>query len=83
MYIVGKYEWTNQASCSQVDPELWFPKRGEPTWGPKRICEECPVLEQCLEHVKQIEMSEGATMDGIWAGLSRGERIWKRRRKIW
>ncbi|HWP38366.1 MAG TPA: WhiB family transcriptional regulator [Gemmatimonadales bacterium] len=39
----------------------------------KRICARCPVREECLRYVEQLEAEIGP-QDGIWAGLTPEER---------
>lgn len=41
--------WMPEGLCNTVDPELWFPDRGNGTsLKAKAICRECPVVERCL-----------------------------------
>lgn len=55
--------WWDDASCRQVDPELWFPDDNENGWHAKRICARCPVQAACLEYA--IATRQNA---GIWGG---------------
>lgn len=57
-------EWVDDALCSQVDPELFFPEQGESSAMAKRICGMCDVREQCLKYAV-----ETCQMDGIWSGV--------------
>lgn len=44
-------DWIDDAACTQVDPELFFPStedNWQPTRDAKRICAGCPVAAQCL-----------------------------------
>lgn len=43
-------DWTASALCAQVDPEVWFPEKGEKNADAKRICARCEVREQCLAY---------------------------------
>lgn len=62
-------EWIDDALCSQTDPEIFFPERGQPTTAvAKAICEECPVKEPCLKFAMLNDES------GIWGGLTKSER---------
>ena len=65
-------DWMADAKCasSGLDPETWFPER-QPTVKAiaKRICQTCPVRQECLDFADQ----EGYD-DGIWGGLDRDER---------
>ena len=62
--------WQDHALCAQVDPELWFPEKGESSRPAKRICQRCPVQAECrsaaLARCEQY---------GIWGGLSYKERM--------
>jgi WhiB family redox-sensing transcriptional regulator len=43
--------WRNDAACTQVDPELFFPSEDEkwrPTRSAQQVCASCPVAAQCL-----------------------------------
>ena len=58
-------DWRDQAACTYVDPDLWFPEKGESSDEAKRICRTCPVQADCLAdalaHYEQY---------GIWGGHS-------------
>ncbi len=55
------------ATCSQTDPETWFPEPGQRdlTRMAKKMCSECVVLEQCT-----IDTLANPHQFGIRAGLS-------------
>jgi WhiB family redox-sensing transcriptional regulator len=36
------------ALCAQVDPELFFPEKGQPSAPAKAVCARCPVTALCL-----------------------------------
>jgi WhiB family transcriptional regulator, redox-sensing transcriptional regulator len=38
-----------QALCAQVDPELFFPEKGQPSRKALAVCAACPVRETCRE----------------------------------
>jgi hypothetical protein len=43
--------WMDDAACTQVDPELFFPTEEDlwrPTRDAKKICASCPVRDLCL-----------------------------------
>lgn len=57
--------WREGALCAQVDPEVWFPRKGISSRRARNICAECPVRQECL--------SEALSQDsrhGMWGGLS-------------
>lgn len=62
-------DWHSQAVCSQTDPEAFYPEKGGSTREAKRICRECPVLQQCRQWA--IDHDERY---GVWGGLSERER---------
>jgi len=66
--------WMEQARCRGCSPSLFFPTRGEGTENDaaKRVCAQCPVIDECLEYalVNQEKV-------GVWGGTSE-----KQRRKI-
>lgn len=64
-----KASWWHKASCSGVDPELFFPQRGVSTRPAKELCKECEVRDECLEYA----LATGERF-GIWGGLSERER---------
>lgn len=61
--------WRTEASCKGLDPDLFFPERGEPTAHIKAVCEGCPVKAECL--------ALGLELDGpgVWGGTSERERV--------
>jgi len=62
-------EWRVDGKCNGVDPDLFFPKRGESTSEAKKVCASCPVKSECLEFA--LATSEKY---GIWGGKSERER---------
>lgn len=63
------YDWTIDALCSQVDPEIFFPDKGASTRPAKRVCSACPVRAECLQFA--VDHHERF---GIYGGLSERER---------
>lgn len=61
--------WQNRANCAGVDPDLFFPERGESTREAKEVCRGCVVRLDCLEFA--LTNSEKF---GIWGGMSERER---------
>lgn len=61
--------WADEAICAQTDPDAFFPEKGGSTKEAKRICQGCPVREDCLNYA--IEHDERF---GIWGGHSERER---------
>lgn len=70
--------WRARADCSEVDPELWFPKRGSrPSRKVLEICGRCDVREECLE----TALASSDPPYGIWGGTTEGERRALRRER--
>ena len=74
-------DWRHHAACRETDPELFFPIGNT---GPallqieeaKAVCQRrCPVTEQCLRWALDTNQT-----DGVWGGLSEGERRAVKRR---
>ncbi|MFP5577158.1 MAG: WhiB family transcriptional regulator [Acidimicrobiia bacterium] len=56
-------------ACRGADPDVFFPDRGESLEPAKRICGECVVRDECLEHA----LRNGERF-GVWGGTSERER---------
>ena len=82
---IPKFVFDDKASCSNTDPELFFPQEREYINGKiynfyenlaeaKKICESCPLRIQCLEYaLKNAEY-------GVWGGTTEEQRHLLRRR---
>jgi WhiB family redox-sensing transcriptional regulator len=60
--------WMDDAACTNVDPELFFPEGRDQEARideAKAVCASCPVLELCL--VRALDNKE---QHGIWAGAT-------------
>lgn len=70
-------DWTVDAACVSVDPELWFPEiGGATTRAVLKICAACPVRASCLATaVVNVE-------DRIWGGVQAVRRS-QARGQIW
>lgn len=64
-------DWTHQAACRDIDPELWFPRRGDSHTATeaKAVCNTCPVQNECLEYALRWRINHG-----IWGGLTERRR---------
>lgn len=67
-------EWAKQAECRHLNPDLFFPERGEPVTAAKAVCAGCPVRAECLDYA----LANGEK-HGIWGGTSERERRRMRR----
>ncbi len=63
-------------SCRGMDPDLFFPDRGESLAPAQAICAECIVADECLEYA----LVNGERF-GVWGGTSERERRRIRRRR--
>jgi WhiB family redox-sensing transcriptional regulator len=59
--------WVTDAACRGMDPNAWFPERGDLVAPLKAICADCPVKEPCAEYAVMEKY-------GIWGGKSERER---------
>nr|WP_204398830.1 WhiB family transcriptional regulator [Arcanobacterium pluranimalium] len=74
--LVDFWDWQILGSCNSLDPEFFFHPEGE-RGGPrrrrieraKRICQNCPVIEQCRDYALSHHEPYG-----VWGGLSEEER---------
>jgi WhiB family redox-sensing transcriptional regulator len=58
-------DWHDQAACRGLDPDMFFPERGDSGAEAKGVCEGCPVRLDCLEWA--LETNQIA---GVWGGLA-------------
>ena len=65
----GVVSWREQAACRGLDPDLFFPGRGELAEPAKQVCAVCPVSAECLDAA-----NDGLEKFGIWSGLSERQR---------
>jgi WhiB family transcriptional regulator, redox-sensing transcriptional regulator len=56
-------------SCRGMDPDVFFPDRGESLSPAKAVCAECIVRDECLE----FALDQGERF-GVWGGTSERER---------
>ena len=61
--------WMTAGNCAGVDPELFFPQRGESSEDAKAVCRGCLVRAECLDYALSIN-----ERNGIWGGTSERER---------
>lgn len=70
--------WHTRAACRGLDPDVFFPERGEPVREAKAICATCPVQSQCLAHaIDNVERW------GVWGGTTDRQRIAIRKARRW
>jgi WhiB family transcriptional regulator, redox-sensing transcriptional regulator len=71
--------WRAASACLNADPDLFFPIAvgtavSKQVTRALRICDGCPVRQQCLDFAMQ-----SGEKDGIWGGTTPEERIRARR----
>ena len=66
--------WWERAKCRGVDPDLFFPSRGDSGREALAVCAECPVQPQCLQYA----LDNGERL-GIWGGTTGKQRRKMRR----
>jgi WhiB family redox-sensing transcriptional regulator len=69
--------WMSEGLCRVYPPNKFFPSDGAGVERARKICANCPVVQQCLEYALENRIEHG-----VWGGCSERERrrILKRRR---
>jgi WhiB family redox-sensing transcriptional regulator len=69
--------WMRDGNCRAYPASVFFPSDGAGVEVARRICEDCPVKDRCLEYALEEHIDHG-----VWGGCSERERrrIAKRRR---
>ncbi len=62
-------DWRHSAACTQTDPELFFPEKGNPSREARAVCVRCPVRAECL-----TDALAQARVYGVWGGTTERER---------
>lgn len=70
--LLGRPAWQADAACRGVAVENFFPAGGTSLMRARRICNSCPVVDDCLRYAL-----ERPSLKGIWAGTSE-----RRRRRL-
>ena len=78
-----KLGWQERGACQSADATVFFApdserirEREKREAAAKRVCAECPVRQQCLEHALSVP-----EQFGIWGGLTEVERQEEARRR--
>jgi len=61
--------WQEFALCPEVDAEIFFPQKGQPSKPAKQVCAVCPVRSECLEFALDNDERYG-----VFGGKSERER---------
>ena len=68
--LVSRPEWHQRAACRGVDPDLFFPLRGDGHPAAAfALCEACSVRSECLASGLEV----GSTV-GVWGGTTGRQR---------
>ena len=70
--LLGRPAWQKDAACRGEGVKQFFPPEGTSLMRARRICNSCPVSEQCLKYAL-----ERPALKGVWAGTSE-----RRRRRL-
>lgn len=65
-------DWRDYANCLGVDPDLFFPEKGESSStarGAKAVCASCAVKAECLAYAVEHQIRFG-----VWGGTTPMER---------
>jgi len=62
-------DWTRDALCAQIDPEMFFPEKGGSSRQARQVCGSCPVRTDCLD----AALANNERF-GIWGGLTERNR---------
>ena len=68
-------EWKEQGSCVGKDPALFFSPEHRDLKTARKVCANCPVQDECLEHALAHEPF------GTWAGTSERQRVELRKKR--
>lgn len=61
--------WHHRAACRGLDPDLFFPGRGQSTTEARAVCAGCPVRQPC----RDFAVTNGERF-GIWGQTSERQR---------
>jgi WhiB family transcriptional regulator, redox-sensing transcriptional regulator len=73
--MLSRPDWHVDAACRDLPVDWFFPEQGPNAWHDLRqavaVCQECPVIADCLNYALQFE---ARTLPGIWGGTSENQR---------
>jgi WhiB family redox-sensing transcriptional regulator len=61
--------WMQFSACKDMDPNLFFPSRGQDWTQAKKVCDSCPCKKACLDYALRLELKHG-----IFGGTSEAQR---------
>ena len=62
-------EWMAGGNCQNHPPATFFPSDGVGVEVARRICDTCPVKDECLEYALRNRIDHG-----VWGGTSERQR---------
>lgn len=62
-------DWQKQGECVGLNPDIFFPAKGDDFKSAKAVCAACAVRAECLEYALATEQRFG-----VWGGTSERER---------
>lgn len=66
---MSRYDWMEDAACTQTDPELFHPDGKAPGREARQTCRRCPVQQQCATFAQQLEGEVTYSHRfGLWGG---------------
>lgn len=61
--------WMENASCADLPRDMFFPSSGAGVVKAQKVCQACPVVEECLDYALTNRIEHG-----IWGGCSERKR---------
>lgn len=61
--------WQDHSACLGLNPDLFFPERGDNGREAKKVCAVCTVRDSCLEYAIRARFHEG-----IYGGMTSRDR---------
>jgi hypothetical protein len=69
LHLTAVPDWHADGLCQQVDPELFYPEKGETAKPAKAVCDRCDVRDKCLQWALDNDEKHG-----VWGGKTEKER---------
>lgn len=64
--LLHRPAWHARAACRGMDPDAFFPARGESVSAALDVCAGCPVRAECFD----FAMAQESSLHGVWAGTT-------------
>lgn len=61
-------DWMDEAICTVMDPDMFFPGKGGTVAHIVATCQSCPVIEQCWQYA--MGLPKWHTAHGVWAATT-------------